>query len=205
MTDIDNTDADKLEQEKKSNWMNVHGAHAKEKFSHRLTNNAMLRSELNKLDKKILAKSLLAWQQKPYVVCEGTEVYVAVFDSQEADSVENDAAKIILYDYIESLISKIEFDINAYRTVTVAYTLAYLSYMVSNSGRSFDFNQIFENPTVLNQLDPIVKFISNDIHKFISTPKEGYEYLAHWHKHEECWNEVMALPVNLAIPDSLLC
>ena len=108
----------------------------------------------------------------------------------------------MLYEYIDSLISKVDFDINAYRTVTIAYTVAYLSYLVSNSDKSLDFNQIFDNPSVLNQLDAIVTVISKDIHKFISTPKEGYEYLAQWHKHEECWNEVLALPVNLAIPDS---
>ena len=47
MTDIDATN-----DQHHSNWMNVHGAHAKEKFSHRLTNNAMLKSDMNKLDKK---------------------------------------------------------------------------------------------------------------------------------------------------------
>ncbi len=204
MTNIDNTDAKKVDQHH-SNWMNVHGAHAKEKFSYTLTNNAMLKSEMNLVDKKILAKSILAWQQKPYVVCKGAAICISVFDSQKAEISENDAAKIILYDYIESLISKIDFDIIACRTVTVAYTVAYLSYLVSNSDKSLDFNQILENPSVLNQLDPIVTVISKDIHKFISTPKEGYEYLGQWHKHEECWNEVLALPVNLAIPDSLLC
>ena len=196
------TDSDTTNEPRQSIMMNVHGAHAKEKFSHKLRNKVTLKSEMNKLDKKILAKSTLAWQQKPYVVCEGAEVYVAVFDSQKADSVENDAARIVLYEYIDSLISKVDFDINAYRTVTIAYTVAYLSYLVSNSDKSLDFNQIFDNPSVLNQLDAIVTVISKDIHKFISTPKEGYEYLAQWHKHEECWNEVKALPVNLAIPDS---
>ena len=205
MTDINNTDADKLEQENKSNWMNVHGAHAKEKFSHKLRNKVTLKSEMNKLDKKILAKSTLAWQQKPYVVCEGAEVYVAVFDSQKADSVENDAARIVLYEYIDSLISKVDFDINAYRTVTIAYTVAYLSYLVSNSDKSLDFNQIFDNPSVLNQLDPIVTVISKDIHKFISTPKEGYEYLGQWQKQQDCWNAVKALPIDIVIPESLLC
>ena len=196
------TDSDTTNEPRQSIMMNVHGAHAKEKFSHKLRNKVTLKSEMNKLDKKILAKSTLAWQQKPYVVCEGAEVYVAVFDSQKADSVENDAARIVLYEYIDSLISKVDFDINAYRTVTIAYTVAYLSYLVSKTGKSFDFNQILDNPSVLNQLDAIVTVISKDIHKFISTPKEGYEYLAQWHKHEECWNEVKALPVNLAIPDS---
>ena len=36
MTNIDNTDAKKVDQHH-SNWMNVHGAHAKEKFSYTLT------------------------------------------------------------------------------------------------------------------------------------------------------------------------
>ena len=197
------TDSDTTNEPRQSIMMNVHGAHAKEKFSYTLTNNAMLKSEMNLVDKKILAKSILAWQQKPYVVCEGAAICISVFDTQMAEYDMD--AKVVIYGYIESLISKIDFDIIACRTVTVAYTVAYLSYLVSNSDKSLDFNQILENPSVLNQLDPIVKFISNDIHKFISTPKEGYEYLAQWHKHEECWNEVLALPVNLAIPDSLLC
>ena len=196
------TDSDTTNEPRQSIMMNVHGAHAKEKFSYTLTNNAMLKSEMNLVDKKILAKSILAWQQKPYVVSEGAAICISVFDSQKAEISENEAAKIVLYEYIESLISKIDFDIRAYKSITVPYTVAYLSYLVSKSGRSFDFNQILVNPSALNQLDAIVKFISNDIHKFISTPKEGYEYLAQWHKHEECWNAVLALPVNLAIPES---
>ena len=185
--------------------MNVHGAHAKEKFSYTLTNNAMLKSEMNLVDKKILAKSSLAWQQKPYVVCKGAAICISVFDSQKAEISENDAAKIVLYEYIESLISKIDFDIIACRTVTVAYTVAYLSYLVSNSDKSLDFNQILENPSVLNQLDAIVTVISKDIHKFISTPKEGYEYLGQWQKQQDCWNAVKALPIDIVIPESLLC
>ena len=196
------TDSDTTNEPRQSIMMNVHGAHAKEKFSYTLTNNAMLKSEMNLVDKKILAKSSLAWQQKPYVVCKGAAICISVFDSQKAEISENDAAKIVLYEYIESLISKIDFDIIACRTVTIAYTVAYLSYLVSKTGKSFDFNQILDNPSVLNQLDPIVKFISNDIHKFISTPKEGYEYLAQWHKHEECWNAVKALLIDVVIPDS---
>ena len=200
MTNIDTTN-----EPRQSIMMNVHGAHAKEKFSYRLTNNAMLKSEMNLVDKKILAKSSLAWQQKPYVVCKGAAICISVFDSQKAEISENDAAKIVLYEYIESLISKINFDISAYRTVTVAYTVAYLSYLVSNSDKSLDFNQIFDNPSVLNQLDAIVTVISKDIHKFISTPKEGYEYLGQWQKQQDCWNAVKALPIDIVIPESLLC
>jgi len=41
MADIDATN-----KPRQSIMINVHGAHAKEKFSHRLTNNAMLKSDM---------------------------------------------------------------------------------------------------------------------------------------------------------------
>ena len=77
------TDSDTTNEPRQSIMMNVHGAHAKEKFSYTLTNNAMLKSEMNLVDKKILAKSILAWQQKPYVVCKGAAICISVFDSQK--------------------------------------------------------------------------------------------------------------------------
>jgi len=136
----------------------------------------MLKSKLNLSDKTILAKSLLACQQQPYVVCEGAKVCISVFDSQNTEIHENDAdAKVVLHEYIESLISKIKFDITAYRSVTVPYTVAYLSYLVSNSGKLFDFTQVIDIQSMTNELEVIVTVISKVIHNFLATPKEGNE------------------------------
>jgi hypothetical protein len=42
------------------------------------------------------------------------------------------------------------------------------------------------------------------IYKYITKTKEEIGDRSAWHKEEDCWNSVKALPLDIKIPDSLL-
>ena len=150
-------------------------------------------------------KGELAWLQKPEIVCRGAQI-TANFANNNLSITEDDfkstTAKAILFRYIKQLLSAAEWQ--PYQTQTAVYTMSYLSYLVSKTGKSLDFTQILDSQSVLKELDDVINLIGSVINKFITTPKDGYSYAAEWCKQENCWNEVKTLYINIEIPNSLL-
>ena len=169
------------------------------------------------LENKTLARSENAWlQEKTYIVLNGAEENIRVFSTRIANLLDKNSlaiteiyfkqavAKTILYKYIESLISRSEWGKVNKSTISAAYTMSHLSYLVSKTGKSFDFNQIWNIQSVPKELKDILNVTARDISKFLAIRKEGYEFQVLWTKHEKCWHEIKALPFNIKIPESLL-
>ena len=150
-------------------------------------------------------KGELAWLQKPEIVCRGAQI-TDIYTNNNLSITENDfkstTAKAILFRYIKQLLSAAEWQ--PYQTQTAVYTMSYLSYLISKTGKSLDFNQILDSQSVLKELDDVINLIGSVINKFITIPKYGYSYAAEWCKQENCWNEVKTLYINIEIPNSLL-
>ena len=150
-------------------------------------------------------KGELAWLQKPEIVCRGAQI-TANFAKNNLSITEDDfkstTAKVLLFKYIKQLLSVAEWQ--PYQTQTAVYTMSYLSYLISKTGKSLDFNQILDSQSVLKELDDVINVIGRAINKFITTPKDGYSYAAEWCKQENCWNEVKTLSINIEIPNRLL-
>jgi hypothetical protein len=150
-------------------------------------------------------KGELAWLQKPEIVCRGAQItdnYANNNLSITEYDFKNTTAKVILFKYIKQLLSAVEWQ--PYQTQTAVYTMSYLSYLVSKTGKSLDFTQILDSQSILKELDDVINVIGRAINKFITTPKDGYLYAAEWCKQENCWNEVKTLSINIEIPNSLL-
>ena len=113
-------------------------------------------------------------------------------------------AKLILRKYVEDIILKNEWYIGHSINHTLAYTIAYVSYLVSKTGKSLDFDQIWNSQSAPNELEEIINITAREIQQFLLLPKEGYFTRGAWHKQEECWNQIKALPLDIKIPDSLL-
>ena len=150
-------------------------------------------------------KGELAWLQKPEIVCRGAQI-TANFAKNNLSITEDDfkstTAKVLLFRYIKQLLSAAEWQ--PYQTQTAVYTISYLSYLISKTGKSLDFNQILDSQSILKELDDVINVIGRAINKFITIPKYGYSYAAEWCKQENCWNEVKTLSINIEIPNSLL-
>jgi hypothetical protein len=150
-------------------------------------------------------KGELAWLQKPEIVCRGAQI-TDNYANNNLSITENDfkstTAKAILFRHIKQLLSAAEWQ--PYQTQTAVYTMSYLSYLISKTGKSLDFTQILDSQSVLKELDDVINVIGRAINKFITIPKDGYSYAAEWCKQENCWNEVKTLSINIEIPNSLL-
>ncbi len=150
-------------------------------------------------------KGELAWLQKPEIVCRGAQI-TANFAKNNLSITEDDfkstTAKVLLFRYIKQLLSAAEWQ--PYQTQTAVYTISYLSYLISKTGKSLDFNQILDSQSILKELDDVINVIGRAINKFITIPKYGYSYAAEWCKQENCWNEVKTLSINVELPNSLL-
>ena len=150
-------------------------------------------------------KGELAWLQKPEIVCRGaqiTDIYTNNNLSITEDDFKSTTAKVILFRHIKQLLSAAEWQ--PYQTQTAVYTMSYLSYLVSKTGTSLDFNQILDSQSVPKELDDLINVIGRAINKFITIPKYGYSYAAEWCKQENCWNEVKTLSINVELPNRLL-
>jgi hypothetical protein len=150
-------------------------------------------------------KGELAWLQKPEVVCRGaqiTDIYAKTNLSITENDFKSTTAKAILFKHIKQLLSAAEWQ--PYQTQTAVYTMSYLSYLISKTGKSLDFTQILDSQSVLKELDDVINVIGRAINKFITIPKDGYSYAAEWCKQENCWNEVKTLSINIEIPNRLL-
>ena len=150
-------------------------------------------------------KGELAWLQKPEIVCRGAQI-TDNFANNNLSITEDDfkstTAKAILFRYIKQLLSAAEWQ--PYQTQTAVYTMSYLSYLISKTGKSLDFDQILDSQSILKELDDVINVIGRAINKFITIPKYGYSYAAEWCKQENCWNEVKTLSINIEIPNRLL-
>lgn len=150
-------------------------------------------------------KGELAWLQKPEIVCRGAQI-TDNYANNNLSITENDfkstTAKAILFKHIKQLLSAAEWQ--PYQTQTAVYTMSYLSYLVSKTGKSLDFTQILDSKSVPKELDDLINLIGSVINKFITIPRDGYSYAAEWCKQENCWNEVKTLSINIEIPNSLL-
>jgi len=158
----------------------------------------------------------VAWLQKPDEVSKGAQDATKVFSKEIAQMLEKNSqaitelyfktavAKVILFKYIEKLISKASWYNQAYRAQAVAYTMSHLSFVVSKTGNSFNFNYIWNHQSVPSYLEDFLNITAKEIYLYITTPKDGYGNPSQWCKREICWDEVKALKIDINIDERLL-
>ncbi|MEI6144994.1 MAG: AIPR family protein [Methylococcales bacterium] len=168
------------------------------------------------IDNKILFRTESAWLQKIDIALVGVNENMQYFATYIADILDKNSlaitedyfkktvAKIILYKYIANQISKSEWGRIHKSVASIVYTLCYLSYTVSKTGKSLDLNQIWNSQSIPEELKDILNVTAKGISQFLAIRKEGYEFQVLWIKHEKCWDEIKALPFNIKIPESLL-
>jgi hypothetical protein len=168
------------------------------------------------LEKTLLAKAEMSWLQKPDSVSKGAQDSASLFAKEITDMLEKDnlaitelyfknaVSKVILFKFIEKLISKASWYNQAYRAQTVTYTMSYLGFLAKSSGKAFNFKVIWDNQTVPDYLEKLLYVIAEEIYSYITTPKEGYGNPSQWCKREACWKEIKGLIIDERIDPRLL-
>lgn len=168
------------------------------------------------IDKTFLAKSEMAWLQKPHIVSKGAQDGFSEFAKEITSRLEKDAlhitemyfkeavAKIIIFKALEKLVSNAGWYDGGYRAQIVAYALSYLSYYLTKTNQHLNFLLIWENQCVNDNLLEILNVIAQNIYKSIINPPESNANVGQWCKKELCWKSIKNKEINFIISDDLL-
>jgi len=167
-------------------------------------------------DKTFLSKSENAWLQKPDVVSKGAQYSFSEFAKNITDKLEEDnlaiterffkdaVARVILFRSVEKMVSKAGWYNGGFRAQTVAYTIAYLSFIVQKTGCYLNFNIIWEHQCLPHSLVKILELISEVIYYKITAPHEGFANISQWAKQNLCWQSVQQIDIEISIDQGLL-
>jgi len=152
------------------------------------------------LDKTFLSKSENTWLQKPNIVSRGAQYSFAKF----ADKVTNDIEKnnliitekhfkdavcrAILFKRVEKMVSKSAWYDGGFRAQTVTYSIAYLSYCISEQNKFLNFSKIWEEQALPQILILALETITKEIYQAITNPPEGHANISQYCKKDFCWD-----------------
>jgi hypothetical protein len=167
-------------------------------------------------DKTFLSKSENAWLQKPDVVSRGAQYSFSVFAKNITDKLEEDnlaitekyfkdaAARVILFRSVEKMVSNAAWYDGGFRAQIVAYTIAYLSFIIQKTGCYLNFDIIWEKQCLHNSLIKVLELISEKVYYRITNPPEGFANISQWTKQNLCWQDVQKIEIDVSIDEKLL-
>lgn len=165
------------------------------------------------IDKKFLAKSETAWNQKPHIVSKGAEYSFADFANSVVPLLEENTlvitedyfkeaiARIILFRTLEKLISNAEWYNDGYRAQTVAYTMSLFSYLLNKNKKRLNFHLIWELQAIPQNLYIFLGNIAEKVYLNINNPPDGNANIGQWCKKSACWNEVQKIEILLVLDE----
>ncbi len=168
------------------------------------------------VDKTFLAKSENSWKQLPNIVAKGAQFSFSFFAEKTTDELEKNnlaitekyfkdaISRVILFRKVEKLVSGADWYNGGFRAQIVTYSIAYLSYLVSEQSKHFDFSEIWETQSISDDLLNCLEIITEEVSDCISNPPEGYGNVTQWCKQERCWESVKKIKVNVNIPARFL-
>ena len=106
-------------------------------------------------------------------------------------------ARAVIFRKTEKLVSYQPWYNGGYRANIVAYTLALLSKLCADSGKSFDFMKVWEaqdvSKVVRSALETTARIVSNDI----MAPVDSISNISEWCKKAACWDRLQDRTVEL--------
>ena len=168
------------------------------------------------IDKTFLAKSEMAWAQKPFIVAKGAQDSFAEFAKAATEWLEKDAnfvtelyfkecvARVIIFKELEKLVSKAAWYEGGYRAQIVAYSVAYLSYLLAQNKQRLNFALIWQNQGVSGELAAALNLIAQGVYECIKNPPENNANVSQWCKKESCWTAVRGLNLGVVFGDEIL-
>jgi len=155
-----------------------------------------------KIEKTFISKSEISWLQQPDIVAKGVSYSFRKFAETVTSQIEKDnlsiteeyykhvIARVIMFKSLEKMISAADWYENAFRAQTVTYSMAYLSYIISNIKKHFDFDAIWVRQALPYDVELIFQEITYAVYQSINNPGAGYANVAQWCKKKECWTKV---------------
>lgn len=99
-------------------------------------------------------------------------------------------ARVILFRKTEIIVSAQSWYSGGYRANIVAYTLALLSKLCVDMGKSFDFMKVWEIQDITEVMKDAIEITAKVVFDSIMTPMAGISNISEWCKKEACWDRL---------------
>lgn len=164
-----------------------------------------------------LAKFEYSLGMKPHVVSLGAQGNFAAFANEIGQAWEkNDTpfnelyfkhliAKALLFRCLDRIIMKQSW-YGGYKANIVAYSLAKLAHMVSETGKHLNLDQIWKNQDISPVLKDQLLIIAEQVNKKIQETPESITNVTEWCKKELCWQRIrdFGIPMHAGLEAVLL-
>lgn len=149
-----------------------------------------------------LAKFENVWEDKPTYVNLGAQKnfaqYAKRIGQEWAKSPHNfnelyykrAIARAILFRKTERIVSVQSWYSGGYRANIVAYTLALLSKLCADMGKSFDFRKVWETQDITEEMMNAIEITAKVVFDSIMNPITGISNISEWCKKEACWDRL---------------
>ena len=149
-----------------------------------------------------LAKFENVWEDKPTYVNLGAQKnfaqYAKRIGQEWAKNPDNfnelyykrAIARAILFRKTEKIVSVQSWYSGGYRANIVAYTLALLSRLCADMGKSFDFMKVWETQDITDVMRDAIEITAKVVFDSIMTPMAGISNISEWCKKEACWDRI---------------
>ncbi len=149
-----------------------------------------------------LAKFENVWEDKPTYVNLGAQKnfaqYAKRIGQEWAKNPDNfnelyykrAIARAILFRKTERIVATQSWYSGGYRANIVAYTLALLSKLCADMGKSFDFMKVWEIQDITDVMRDAIEITAKVVFDGIMTPIAGISNISEWCKKEACWDRL---------------
>jgi len=162
-----------------------------------------------------LSKFENVWEGIPHIVARGAQYSFIEYAKEigkkweKSNSAYNElyfktaVAKAIIFKTTEKLISDAYWYDGGYRAQTVAYSIAYIDYIVKKANKFFDFIAVWNRQTVSEATQELLKPVSKAVYNEMTNPPSGIANISQWAKKEGCWLNIQN-NLSIEISDTFL-
>ncbi len=150
-----------------------------------------------------LAKYLMVWSDKAYIVNRGaqknfTEFAVIIEKAWETSQdqfgeryFKEAVAKKIIFNATERIVqSRDWYEAGGYRAQHVALTIGLIWNATHGMKMHVNFQKVWNDQEVGPLLEAAIGLASDHVHEVLMNPGAGYRNISEWAKQERCWNAV---------------
>lgn len=156
-----------------------------------------------------LAKYLMVWTDKAYIVNRGAQKNFAEFAKEIKESWdENDrqfndtyfkylVAKKIIFDATGKIVQGREwYETGGYRSQHVVLAIGFLSNAVRKQDKAVDFISIWNQQSLTPAFERAIGQAADVAHAVLMNPGEGYRNISEWAKQQKCWTVLKSKEVD---------
>ncbi len=148
-----------------------------------------------------LAKYEMVWEQVPHIVSRGAQESFATYAKLVGQRWSKDSdqfgelhyrtviARVILFRTLEKDVSAQSWYDGGYRANIVAYALARFSKLATDSGRFFDYEEVWRRQAVPEALRSNLVAIAQAMQRVLLKPAAGMANVTQWAKRQACWHQ----------------